>query len=140
MVEIEILRSRLESIREMLEILRRHQEKSLEDFLKDRDSQLAVEHALYLAIQNILDLGSHILADRGIRDVSDYRDVILKLGQAKVLPGSFAESIADMAGFRNRLIHEYKDIDPGKVHEFLQHRLGDFEDFLRYIRDQFRIF
>lgn len=62
-----------------------------------------------------------------------------ELAQIKVLPSSFSESIADMAGFRNRLIHEYQDIDPRKVHEFLQNRLGDFEEFIRYPRDYFRL-
>lgn len=138
MVDKEVVRSRLESIREMLETLQRHRKLNLEEFLNNRDHQLASEHALYIAIQSLLDLGSHILADQGIRDITDYRDIIMKLAQAKVLPSFFAESIADMAGFRNRLIHEYQDIDPRKVYEFLQKRLGDFEEFLRYIRDYFR--
>ncbi len=139
MVQIEIVRAKLEAIREMLETLRRHQKKPLEDFLSDRDTQLATEHALFIAIQSVLDLGSHTLADKGIRNVTDYRDVLIKLGQAKVIPPFFAESIADMAGFRNRLVHEYQDVDPKKVHDFLQHRLVDFEEFIRYIRDYFRL-
>jgi uncharacterized protein YutE (UPF0331/DUF86 family) len=98
-----------------------------------------VEHALFIAIQSLLDLGSHILADLEIRNVSDYRDVILKLGQAKVIPLHFAEAIADMSGFRNRLIHEYEDIDPSRVHHFLQNRLKDIEDFIRYIREYLRL-
>lgn len=139
MVNPEVIRSRLESIREMVEILHRHRNTAQKEFLADRDAQLATEHALFVAIQSLLDLGSHILADREIRNVADYRDVILKLGQTQVIPSSFAESIADMAGFRNWLIHEYQDIDPGKVYEFLQHRLGDFEDFMRYVRDTLRL-
>lgn len=139
MVDKEVIQSRLESIREMLETLQRHRKFDLQEFLDNRDRQLATEHALYLAIQSVLDLGSHILADQGIRNVSDYPDIIMKLAQAKVLPSFFAESIADMAGFRNRLIHEYQDIDPHKVYEFLQKRLGDFEEFIRYIRDYFQL-
>ena len=139
MVNLEIVRSRLETIHEMLSALQRHQKLALEDFLSNRDAQLAAEHALFVAIQSLLDLGSHILADREVRNIADYRDVILKLGQAKVLPPSFAESIADMAGFRNRLIHEYQDVDPQKIHEFIQRRLRDFEEFARHIRDYYRL-
>ncbi len=86
MVDLEIVKSRIISIQQMLEVLRRHQKMPLQDFLSGRDSQLAVEHALFLAIQSLLDLGSHILADKGIQDIADYRDIILKLGQAKALP------------------------------------------------------
>lgn len=139
MVDLEIVKSRIISIQQMLEVLRRHQKASIQDFLSSRDAQLTVERALFLAIQSLLDLGSHILADKGIQDIADYRDVILKLGQTKTLPPFFAESIADMAGFRNRLIHEYEDMDPKRIYEFLQNRLGDFEEFMKYIRDHFRL-
>ncbi|MCM8775347.1 MAG: DUF86 domain-containing protein [Candidatus Omnitrophica bacterium] len=139
MVDLEIVRSRLDSIREMLDILRRHQKLAREVFLSNRDIQLAVEHAFFIAIQSLLDLGSHILADMGIKSIADYRDVILKLGEAKVLPSQFTQTIVDMAGFRNRLIHEYQDTDPRKIYEFLQNRLGDFEEFMRHIRDHFHI-
>ena len=40
-----------------------------------------------------------------------------------------------MAGFRNVLIHEYRDILLEKVYEILQNRLGDFYDFARSILD-----
>lgn len=139
MVNPEVVNSRLASIKEMLTLLKQHQKVAIETFLADRNSQLAVEHALFVCIQSLLDLGSHILSDMDVRDVADYRDVILKLGQRKVLPLHFAESIADMAGFRNRLIHEYQDIDPQKVYAFLQNRLGDFEEFMRHIRDHLRL-
>lgn len=58
---------------------------------------------------------------------------------SEMLSPHFAESIADMAGFRNRLIHEYQEVDPRKVHHFLSARLGDFEEFLRCLRDHFRL-
>ncbi len=139
MVDPNIVRTRLDAIREMLGVLRKHQKLALEDFLASRDIQLAVEHALFIAIQSLLDLGSHILADMQINNITDYRDVIIKLGSSKILPSHFSDSIADMAGFRNRLIHEYEDTDPRKIYEFLQHRLGDFEEFMRHIRDHFHL-
>ena len=139
MVDPAVVQSRLQSIQEMLDILQRHRRKTLSEYIANRDAQLATEHALFLAIQSLLDLGSHILSDAQVSNIADYRDVIIKLGQTKVLPSHFADSIADMAGFRNRLIHEYQDIDPKKVHEFLQHRLDDFEEFMRHIRDHFSL-
>lgn len=139
MVDLEIVRSPLASIAEMPSLLRRHEKVPVEDFLTNRELQLAVEHALLIAIQSLLDLATHILADSELRDIADYRDALLKLGQIKVIPLHFAESISEMAGFRNRLVHEYQEIDPKRVHAFLRTRLGDFEEFLRYLRDHFRL-
>jgi len=137
-VDPEKIRARIEAMREVLTVLRRHRKSNLKQFLANRDAQFTVQHALYIAVQSLLDIGIHILADSGVRNISDYRDVIMKLGQIKVLPPSFTESIADMAGFRNRLIHEYEDIDPSKIHAFLKNRLWDFEDFIKYVRDYLR--
>ena len=139
MVKIEIIHSKFKSINETLEILRPYQKLSLQDFLRNKDSQFTVQYALLTAIQALLDVGNHILADRNIRNVADYRDIIVKLGQEKIMPPSFIESISDMAGFRNRLIHEYQDVDPQKVYGFLKERLGDFEEFMRLVRDHFRL-
>ena len=139
MVKIDVFNAKFDSINKMLLILREHQKLSLQEFLEQQTIQLAVEHALFVAIQSLLDLGSHILADREIRNIADYRDVLVKLGREMILPPHFAESIVNMASFRNRLIHEYEDVNPKLVYEFLQTRLGDFEEFMRHIRDYFRL-
>lgn len=139
MVDLEIVRSRLATLTEMLSILKRHQKLSLKAYLEDRERQLVIEHALLVGIQSILDLATHVLADSDVRDISDYRDALLKLARIKVLPSHFSEQIADMAGFRNLLIHEYQEINPQKVHQFLTQRLTDFEEFIRYLRDHFRL-
>ena len=38
-----------------------------------------------------------------------------------------------MAGFRNLLVHDYAEVDPELVYEFLQHRVVDFEEFMKHI-------
>ena len=40
-----------------------------------------------------------------------------------------------MAGFRNVLIHEYRDILIEKVYDILQNRLSDFYEFAQSILD-----
>lgn len=133
MVDLEIVQKRTSLIREMLHILKRHQGLSQEAYLQQRETQLIVEHALLIVIQSVLDLGNHILSDLGIRDATSYRDVLLKLAEQKILAPSFAQSILPIAAFRNRLVHDYPDLDSKKVYELLQNRLGDFEQLLAAI-------
>jgi uncharacterized protein YutE (UPF0331/DUF86 family) len=123
----------------MLSVLEQYQSMPDKLFLENRDAQLAAEHALLIAIQSVLDLGSHILADKGVQNISSDRDVLLQLGKVKVLPRPFAEEIANMAGFRNRLIHEYEDVNPQKVHDFLKNRLKGFQKFLSHIGEHFKL-
>lgn len=47
--------------------------------------------------------------------MTDYTDIIDKLGERNVIPSEFAKNIRGMAGLRNILIHEYTYIDLRKI-------------------------
>ena len=59
--------------------------------------------------------------------------VLVRMGREGILPPDFSERISGRAGFRNLLVHDYAEVDPERVYEFLQDRLGDFEEFMRYV-------
>jgi uncharacterized protein YutE (UPF0331/DUF86 family) len=59
----------------------------------------------------------------------------LQLGKLNVLPADLAHRIASCAGLRNRIVHEYDEIDPRKVYEGLQAAAGDIPEYLRHVHD-----
>ncbi len=88
----------------------------------------AVERCLYLAIQTVLDIGSHIVAAEGWGLPGCYREVLEKLGEHGVLSRDFALELAPMAGFRNILQHEYVALDVTE----LDRNARRFDDFSRF--------
>jgi Protein of unknown function DUF86 len=56
-------------------------------------------------------------------------DKIVVLSEHGLLPNGSRDALRAMARFRNRLVHLYWDVDDGRVHEYLQERLGDIERF-----------
>jgi len=134
------LADRLLILRKLRELERYVQElhwlrgKSLEELKASLATSWAVEHGLQLAIQVVIDVGNHILVSLNEHQIEEYKDVIDKLGVRGVIPKEFAHRILKMAGFRNLLVHEYAEVDVGKVHTFLKTRLGDFETFACHIR------
>ncbi len=98
----------------------------------------SVEHGLQLAVQIVIDVGNHILASMGENQIEDYTDVIDRLGATGILPVDFAKEIRDMAGFRNILVHEYIQVDLQVVSDVVDHRLGDFAEFIAYISEYLR--
>ncbi len=50
-----------------------------------------------------------------------------------VLPVDFAERLADMAAFRNVLVHLYIEVDLDLLYGYLQEGLGDLERYTRYV-------
>ncbi|MBI3742300.1 MAG: DUF86 domain-containing protein, partial [Chloroflexi bacterium] len=60
------------------------------------------------------------------------------LGENKLFPEDFTRTLEKMAGFRNRLVHVYSNVDDKIVHEFLRTRLGDLELFKKRVLEFLR--
>lgn len=108
-----------------------------EEMRKATEKAWAVQHGLQIAIQNVLDIGNHLLAAAGVNDVEDYGGIIDNLGARGILPEEFARRIRPMAGFRNLLVHGYARVDADRVAQILRDHLDDFQTFgghvLRYL-------
>ena len=130
------LARRLEKLDEYLEFLGRYRGIGLDEFRSDELVSAAVERKLHLAIECVLDIGAELIASKGLREPGSYRDVILILGEAGVLPQEFASAFARVAGFRNVLVHDYAEVKPELVHRQLREGLGDLERFRDIIAGQ----
>ena len=124
----------LQNMEEALSNLGRHTGLSLEEFTSDLSYIWIAEKGLEILIQNLFDIGAHILASEVRNDWDDYGDIIVKLGQHGIIPMEFSERIQGMAGLRNILIHEYLRVDIPRIYDYLQNRLGDFTQFMAYIQ------
>ena len=106
----------------------------MDEFEKDLSLIWVVEKGLEILIQNLLDIGAHILASEIRNDWEDYGEVIIKLGKHGVIPEEFSVRIKGMAGLRNILIHEYLKVDRKKLFDYLKYRLEDFVQFIKHVR------
>jgi len=93
----------------------------------------AVERNLHIAIECVLDIGNHIIAEKGFETPEDNEDIIRILGNERVIPSEFASRVKGMAGFRNVLVHEYTGIDYRLLHSYLIYRLDDLREFAHRI-------
>ena len=134
MVDRQVIEQHFQNIEGAMVNLRRYQHLSLEEFERDLSLIWIAEKGLEILIQNVLDIGAHLLASEIKNDWDDYGEIILKLGYHGIIPRDFSERIQGMAGLRNILIHEYLRVDAGKIHYFLENRLGDFTEFMRYVQ------
>ncbi len=134
MLDDDLIYARLDGLRQVLGELREALPEdgdalaAPENMLKRR----AVERCLYLAIQQVLDVGSHIVAAEGWGLPGSYREVIEKLGDHGVLPREFARQLAPMAGFRNILQHDYVELDLVELDRNAR-RFDDFSRFAEFV-------
>jgi uncharacterized protein YutE (UPF0331/DUF86 family) len=64
----------------------------------------------------------------------DFFESFLRMVELNVLPPDFARQIAHAAGLRNRLAHEYNDIDPRLVHTAARQALVDIPSYLDHLQ------
>jgi uncharacterized protein YutE (UPF0331/DUF86 family) len=88
-----------------------------------------VEHTLQIAIQAALDVASHIVSDRRLGEPATNRELFFLLERDGWIDPALRGRLADMAGFRNVLVHGYDDVDLVIVRDVLTNHLGDLVRF-----------
>lgn len=106
---------------------------SRERFDAELGSQWMVEHGLQLAIECLLDVGSHLVAAERLGTPQSYREVIELLGERGILPLDYVTRALSMPGFRNILVHDYLGVDLGFVWQMLHEGPAQFREFIRYV-------
>jgi uncharacterized protein YutE (UPF0331/DUF86 family) len=99
-------------------------------YLASSIDQAVVERRLERAVGRMIDINYHLITASGHPPPSDYHASFLKLADLGVLDPEFARRIARAAGLRNRLVHDYEDLDPGKVFDALDDALRDVPVYL----------
>lgn len=107
-------------------------------FLEDYTVSGAALHYLVESIEIITDIATHILAEDFALEINSYSDAIDELGARKIVPKKFAIDNADMARFRNRIIHMYSDVDLAKVYKYLKKAPAVFKKFGKYLNEHVR--
>lgn len=129
------INKKLKRLTEALGYLEKYKKEAKEDFLIDFTVNAAAMHYMVLGIEIITDIGNHILNENYQVSSDEYSEVIEKLGEYEIVPEKFAEENADMAKFRNLIIHAYDKIDMGQVYQNLQKTPDIFRKFAKYYVD-----
>jgi len=124
---------KLERLQKYVEILKSYKNYSLEEIEKDYTLRGAIERYLQVAIECCFDIGEMIISFERLKKPETYREIIEILGKANILPEDFARKFIEAVKFRNILVHMYADIDVKIIHEILQEKLDDFNEFAKYI-------
>jgi uncharacterized protein YutE (UPF0331/DUF86 family) len=112
----------------------RYQSVSREELHTDRDRRNMVLHALLISIQSAIDVANHIIAEKGFRKPSTYRETFEILYEEGLISKNHSENLSDLAGLRNVLVHIYWWLDIDAIFGILQQDLGVLKDFERVVK------
>jgi uncharacterized protein YutE (UPF0331/DUF86 family) len=112
---------------------------SLKTYLSKSEYETLAERYLERIIGRMIDINYHILSEKENEIPTDFYNSFIKLGRKKYLPSKLADNMANSAGLRNRLAHEYDEIDPKKVFGAIESCLKDVPKYLKNIVKSLRL-
>ncbi len=133
MVNQEIITRLFSLLNRYLGELKAEQQITWVDFSKDVKIKRFIERTLQMVIEVCFDAGNHIISDEGWPEAETNREIFIRLNEKRVISNSLLEDLLQMSSFRNRIVHDYLDIDPEIVFGILKDHLKDFESYISEI-------
>ncbi|MBU2622795.1 MAG: DUF86 domain-containing protein [Proteobacteria bacterium] len=127
MVKKDLVDVRLEKLRLYLKTLKAIGKYDLKKFKNDVFIHATAERYLHLSIECLLDMGNHIISDRGYRKPETYTEIFQILKEEKVISAKLLDELEGMAAFRNILVHDYLKIDLDKIYLIIRERINAME-------------
>lgn len=117
-------------IQEYLLELEKLAPRSWADFQADPLYAAAAESFLRRTLEAVFDINRHIVAKSFGKKELEYKALGRVLGEKKVFSKTMVEKLVKMAGYRNRMVHFYKEITPKELHRILKKDLPDVRLFV----------
>jgi uncharacterized protein YutE (UPF0331/DUF86 family) len=104
----------------------------LAEFAASSMLRRAVERALQLGVESMIDVAERILAAKCLPPADTAAQNFKRLQEIGILKD--ASRYAEMVRFRNFIVHRYEQIDPGIIYGLAKNKLGRFREFVDEIR------
>lgn len=133
MISGEVVNAMIDLIDENIRLIEEIKAQGYESFSNSfRDIQ-AAKHSLQEAIEACLDIGSHIISEKGFRRPEDYKDIYKVLEEEKIIDPVLSAKLQEMAQFRNLLVHRYARIDTKRIFIIMSEDMKDIQEFVKRI-------
>src|SRR3990172_7165599 len=90
-------------------------------------------------VMRAVDVNEHLVSELATGEERSsrlsYRDTFLMLADYGVYPKEFADRIANSAGLRSILVHDYNDVDRRIVHASIRICLQDYHRYLERLAE-----
>ena len=127
-----VIENKLRIIEEKIQEIEDWKISSFQEFNDSSLLRNAVERALQVAIEAMIDVSERILSLKRIPPAESGASNLEALEKQGVIIS--ADSYKDMVRFRNFIVHRYERIDPEIVFGIINNKLSLFREFIHEIR------
>ena len=133
MPDRERLRRHLLALMSHVEQLKTNLPVTQDGLRQDPDLRWILERGIYLCIQNLLDSFSHIVSADFNEQWDTYADVAALIQKHNLITKEQEMLLTKMIGVRNRLSHDYMNLDNDVLSKVVNTNLDDFMTFAEII-------
>ena len=135
-VDQSVVTRKVDVITDRLEELTPFGAADLDAYTSDRARKKGAEKFLQELVNTALDLNYHVLTQSGHQLPEGAFDSFLRMSRIGVLDADLAPKLAPFGGLRNRLVHEYEEIDDVKVHAAIREALDLFPKYAAQVKER----
>ncbi len=139
MVNSDVLLAKAGQLKKHLDRVREDNRITHDEFVKDRRLADALLFNIELAIQNCIDIASHVVSDENLGLAGSNTELFHLLQENGFIDAQTAERMIGAVGFRNVIAHEYVHLDWDTAYKVVTHRYRDLENFAREILRKFNL-
>lgn len=104
-------------------------------FFSDNRNLWTAESCLRQALEALLDLGRHVLAKGFGIGTTEYKEIATRSQKVGILSQEDAALLRKLAGYRNRLVHFYHEVQPDELFAICADSLHDVTNVADAYRD-----
>ena len=134
MIDRQLITRKMSRILDDVAAMTRLSQLSRAQYLENSINEVLAERYLERAIGRMIDINFHLITEPGHAPPKDYHESFMRLGTLGVMTADLAKETAMAAGLRNRIVHEYDDIDPERVYEALSVAVRRIPVYLDHIQ------
>jgi len=129
----EIIVNKLIKMEKYISELEKFKPDTFKKYQNDQLKRYAIERLIQLIIDLALDINNILIKKSDRYPAQDYYSSFLELIDLEILSEEFAKDIAPSTGIRNRLVHEYEEVDNKVVYQNLDKLIKYYLSYIKYI-------
>lgn len=118
----------------MLDLLDKLAARGAENVLADDVAEAAMERALHLSIEAVIDVGNALIDGFIMRDPGSYSDIVEILRDERVISDEQARVLTDVVEFRRHLVNQYTRVPAAEMVALVQDSLPTLRQFEPAVR------
>jgi len=132
-LNLSLITTKVADIKESLRILRAYACRKDTEFLGNEEAIRSARYTFIVMIEAAANIANHCCARLLEKAPLAYADAFMLMAEAGIISSDLALRLAQMARFRNLIVHGYARVDDARMLKIMRENLKDIDSLLQAI-------